>query len=122
MGWIHRLTKRQYRVPGTQSMRQCGGMGSMLRGAGVAVFRVLAPERAVKLNAFERAIDHTFQFMGVLYFAALGQPLPRFFRAEPGGMTIEFIGPAQLMDFHQKGFDHKLLHASRLPEHSLGVN
>src|SRR5258706_1337260 len=37
-------------------------------------------------------------------------------------MPHRFISSAQLMHFHQKGFDHKLLHAAGLPEHALGVN
>ena len=45
----------------------------------VAAFGILAPQLAVKVNALKRAINHRLQFMRVLHFAALGQPLPGFF-------------------------------------------
>ena len=61
-------------------------------------------------------------FARVLDFAAFGQATARLFRNEPGGIAHRFIGPAQLVDFHQEGFDHKFLHAARLPEHAFGVD
>ena len=37
-------------------------------------------------------------------------------------MAHGLIGPALLVDFHQKSFHHKFLHAAGLPEHPFGVN
>ena len=37
-------------------------------------------------------------------------------------MAHRFIGAALLVDFHQKSFDHELLHSAGLPEHTFRVN
>src|SRR5271156_2120652 len=90
--------------------------------AGVAAFRILSPESAVEPNAIERAIDHCFHFVRILYLASLGQPTLGFRRTEPGGMAHRFFRSAQFVDFHQESLHHKFLHATRLPEHALGMN
>src|SRR5215469_18267036 len=76
----------------------------------------------VKLDAFQGAINHRLQFVRVLYLASLGQSPLRFLGADPGGAAIGFLGTAHLMNFHEKSLDHKLLHASRLPEHAFRMN
>src|ERR1700726_3985409 len=93
----------------------------MRGGPRVTTFWIFAPQLAAELNARKRAVDHGFQFMRVLYFAAFGQPLLCFLRAEPCRLALRLIGAAQLVDLHQEGLDHELLHAARLPEHALGV-
>ena len=51
-------------------------MSRVRGGTPVAAFGILAPKLAVELNALERAIDHGFHFVRILYFAAFGEPLP----------------------------------------------
>src|ERR1700722_1115397 len=82
----------------------------------------MSPEGVVELNALHGAIDYSFQFTGILYFAAFGKPVFGFLRTQPGGLAIVFIGTARLVDFHQKSLDHKFLHSAWLPEHALGMN
>ena len=58
------------------------------------------------------------------YFTS--RPLARRRLASSGvnqvGWRFASSGSAHLVDFHQKGLDHKLLHAAGLPEHALGMN
>src|SRR2546423_14386847 len=99
-----------------------GDRSGLCGSASVADFRGFVQDLAIKLNALERAINHRFQFVSVLYFAAFDQLPPGVFRTEPGGMPHRFVSPAKLLNFHQEGLDHILLHATGLPEHSLGMN
>ena len=53
---------------------------------------IRTPQRAVKLNSLERAVDHGLEFVRVLHFAAFSQTLARIFGTEPGGLAMQFIG------------------------------
>ena len=75
----------------------------------------------MKLDAFQGAVDHGFEFVEVLHFTPLGETLFRFFGAHPGGPAIGLIRLAHLLNFHQESFDHEFLHSARLPENSLGM-
>ena len=61
---------------------------------------MFAPQLAMEMDTLEGAIDHGFQFVGVLHFAAFGQAAAGFAGAEPGGISQRLIGAAQFMDLH----------------------
>src|SRR5580692_1223445 len=73
----------------------------IFRGGGTGISRagIGSPEFVVELDTFESAIDYGFKFVRVFHFAALGQAALGFRRAEPGGMSIPFVGAAHLVDF-----------------------
>src|SRR5215471_16642088 len=81
-----------------------------------------SPEFDVELNALQRAINDCFEFVEILHFASLGETFLGFFRSEPRRLSMALVRLAHLMYFHQKCFDHEFLHATGLPENSLGVD
>src|SRR5579864_7451411 len=90
-------------------------------GADVAGAGVGSPEFVVVVDTFEGAIDDGFELVKILNFSALGQAALGFGGAHPGGMAVGLVGAAHLVNLHQKSFDHKFLHATGLPEDSLGM-
>src|SRR5580693_8728718 len=120
MGLGYRLTKAGRVLSPEQGVKsEALGLNC---GACVAACGVGSPDSAAKVEALEGAVDHGFEFAGVLHFAAFGQAALGFFRAEPRGMAHGLIGPAHLLHFHKKSFDYKFLYAAGLPEHALRMN
>jgi hypothetical protein len=68
------------------------GDGIFGGGAGVAGAGIGSPEFVMELDAFEGAVNDGLEFVGILYFAALGQAALGFCGAEPGGAAIIFVG------------------------------
>src|SRR6266498_1865972 len=94
----------------------CGNGGFRRYWTHVARSGIGTPEFAMKLYAFEGAIDDRFEFLEVFHFAALGEAELGFGSSEPCRASIGFVRLAHLMDFHQEGLDHELLHTAGLPE------
>src|SRR5208282_2691832 len=67
-------------------------------GAGVAGSRIGSPEFVMKLDTFEGAVDHGFEFVEIFYFASLGQAALGLRRADPCRLAVGFVGPAHPME------------------------
>jgi hypothetical protein len=70
----------------------------------------------------QSAVNNSLEFASVFDFPSLGQYYPSPVGVEPGRIAESFIGPRGLLYFHQKCLDYVFLHASALPENTLGVN
>ena len=73
-------------------------------------------------QVFQRAVDHSLQFVGIFDLAALGKNDARLRCIEPGGIAVVFVGTAGLADFHQKSLNDIFLHASGLPKDAFRMN
>ena len=70
----------------------------------------------------QSAVNNSLEFASVFDFPSLGQYYPSPVGVEPGRIAESLIGPTGLLYFHQKCLDYVFLHASALPENTLGVN
>ncbi len=70
----------------------------------------------------QSAVNNSLEFASVFDFPSLGQYYPSPVGVEPGRIAESLIGPAGLLNFHQKCLHHVFLHASALPENAFGVN
>ena len=77
---------------------------------------------AYDTQMLQRAINHGLEFVGVFNFSSFSQNNPRFFRIEPGRISIVFLRSTRLSDFHQESLDHILLHPASLPKNALRMN
>jgi hypothetical protein len=79
-------------------------------------------EEAGGLNLFEGPVHDCLQFAGIFQFAAFGEDSLGILGREPGGMAHFLLRTADVLHFHEEGFDHEFLYAGRLPENPFGVN
>ena len=71
---------------------------------------------------FQSAVNNSLEFASVFDFPSLGQYYPSPVGVEPGRIAESLIGSTDLLYFHKKCLDYVFLHASALPENTLGVN